>query len=232
MTSSTRSPGPWPGTLLIALGTTFLTGTMLATSIAPGYDVHGGAISDLGIIPETALLFNALLVAVGVLNVAAGWLLYRVHRRGWLLATYLLAGIGAAGAGLVPLDRGELHSLFALAGFLFFNVEALATATVVHGPMRPLSVLAGLVGLAYVVVMVIGDSGSAAIFGAIGHGGAERLIVYPGMLWALAFGGGLVGGASVAVAGSRARRADPRRAVARTGPATLTPRHATEPEGR
>ncbi|HET6820149.1 MAG TPA: DUF998 domain-containing protein, partial [Candidatus Limnocylindria bacterium] len=42
------------------------------------------------------------------------------------------------------------------------------------------------------VVMIIGDSGNPAVFGAIGHGGAERMIVYPPMLWMLAFGGSLL----------------------------------------
>lgn len=180
------------GLALATLGAAFLVGTMLAASIAPGYDMHGGAISDLGVIAETALLFNALLVAVGILNVIGGYVLYRWHGRAWILALYLLAGIGAAGAGIVPLGTSDLHPLFALVGFLCFNLEVVATAILVRGPMRLISLLAGLVGLAYVVVMVIGDSGTPAVFGAIGHGGAERLIVYPAMLWTLVFGGHLL----------------------------------------
>lgn len=180
------------GLLLVLLGASFLTATMLAASIAPGYDFNAAAISDLGVIGETAVLFNALLVAVGALNIGAGILLYRVHRRIWILAIYVLAGIGAAGAGLVPLDTSELHSLFALFGFVFFNVEALATAAVLRGPMRALSLVAGLIGLIYVVVMIIGDAGNPAVFGAIGHGGSERMIVYPTMLWTLAVGGYLL----------------------------------------
>jgi hypothetical protein len=40
--------------------------------------------------------------------------------------------------------------------------------------------------------MVIGDSGNPAIFGVIGHGGSERMIVYPVMLWTLVGGGHLL----------------------------------------
>ena len=180
------------GFLLVLLGASFLTATMLAASIAPGYDFNAAAISDLGVIDETAVLFNALLVAVGALNIGAGVLLYASHHRVWILAVYALAGIGAAGAGLMPLDTSELHSLFALFGFVFFNVEAIATGLTVRGPIRPLSVVTGLTGLAYVVVMVIGDAGNPAVFGAIGHGGSERMIVYPAMLWTLIFGGYLL----------------------------------------
>jgi hypothetical membrane protein len=181
-----------PGLLLFVLAAQFMTVIMLAASMAPGYDIGGGAISDLGVVPETALVFNLSLIAVGVLNLVGGYLFYRSHGRGWILAVFVLAGIGAAGAGLVPLDTSDFHGIFALVAFLFFNVEALACATVVTGPMRWVSVLAGLVGLAFVVLMVIGDSGNSAVFGPIGHGGAERMIVYPSMLWMLAFGGYLM----------------------------------------
>ena len=182
------------GILLFALGAAFLTVTMLAASIAPAYDYSAAAISDLGVIGETAVLFNGLLVFVGALNIVAGLLMYAVHRRRWILAVYLLAGLGAAGAGLVPLDVGGLHSLFALFGFVFFNLEAVATATVLRGPTRLISYAAGIVGLVYVTVMIIGDAGNPAIFGAIGHGGSERMIVYPAMLWAVAIGGYLTAG--------------------------------------
>jgi hypothetical membrane protein len=181
-----------PGVALFVLAGQFMTVIMLAAAMAPGYDNHGGAISDLGVIGETALLFNLSLIAVGVLNIVGGYLLYRSHGKRWLLALFALAGLGAVGAGLIPLDRGGLHGLFALFAFLFFNVEAIGSASIVRGPMKWVSVLAGVVGLAFVVIMVIGDAGNTAVFGPFGHGGAERMIVYPSMLWMLAFGGYLM----------------------------------------
>jgi len=180
------------GLLLFMLAAGFMTVIMLAASMAPGYDVAGGAISDLGAIGETALLFNVSLITVGALNVISGVLLHRQHGRGWLLGVFLLAGIGAGGAGLIPLGTSDLHSIFALVAFLFFNIQALACAAIVSGPMRWMSVVAGAVGMAFVVLMVIGDSGNPGVFGPIGHGGAERMIVYPAMLWMMAFGGYLM----------------------------------------
>jgi hypothetical protein len=59
--------------------------------------------------------------------------------------------------------------------------------------MRWVSILGGLVGFVYVVIMVIGDAGNPGIFGPTGHGGAERMIVYPAMLWMVALGGYLMG---------------------------------------
>jgi hypothetical membrane protein len=160
--------------------------------MAPNYDYAGGAISDLGVIRETAVLFNATLIMVGLLNIVGGYLLYRWHGRAWILSIFVLGGLGALGAGVFPLSSGGLHSLFALLAFVFFNVEAIAVAAVIAGPMRIVSILAGVVGLLFVAVMVIGDAGNPAIFGPIGHGGAERMIAFPAMLWAVAFGGYLM----------------------------------------
>ena len=181
------------GGLLFVVGAQFMTAIMLAASMAPGYDLSGGAISDLGVIEETALLFNASLVATGLLTLAAGYVLYRYHRRPVVFAVFGAAGLGALGAGLVPLDRGDLHGLFALVAFLFFNLLPLAALGMVHGPMRAVSILAGVMGLAFVALMVVGDAGNPGVFGPIGHGGAERMIVYPAMLWLMAFGGYLMG---------------------------------------
>lgn len=190
-----------PGLLLFVLAAQFMTVIMLGASIAPGYDYAGGAISDLGVIDETALLFNTSLVAVGLLNLIGGYLFYRSHLRAWVLAVFALAGIGAIGAGLVPLDQGGVHGLFALLAFLFFNLEAIAAATVLHGPMKAISYLAGAIGLAFVGIMIVGDGGNPAAFGAIGHGGAERMIAYPAMLWLMALGGHLMadGGSEIHV---------------------------------
>jgi hypothetical membrane protein len=182
-----------PGFLLLLVGAAFIIVTMLAASIAPGYDFHGGKISDLGVIDETALLFNVLLVAIGVGNAIGGYLLQRAYGHPWLFAIYLIAGIGAVGVGLFPLSTGGLHSIFALLAFVFINLEALATAAVVPGALiRIVSAVSGLAGLMYVVVMLIGDGGNPAVFGAIGHGGSERMIAYPAMLWLLVFGGYLI----------------------------------------
>lgn len=179
------------GLTLVTMAAGFMTVIMLAASIAPGYDFAGGAISDLGVIPETALLFNVSLAAVGILNVFAGWLLFRSRGGVAVLGVFLVAGIGALGAALFPLDRGGLHTIFALLAFVTFNLEPLVIGLASRGSFRLVSVLVTVVGLAFVGVMIVGDGGNPAAFGPINHGGAERMIVYPVMLWLLAYGGSL-----------------------------------------
>ncbi|MEJ2249104.1 MAG: hypothetical protein P8Y70_09020 [Candidatus Lokiarchaeota archaeon] len=40
--------------------------------------------------------------------------------------------------------------------------------------------------------MIIGDAGVTNVFDLLGHGGIERMIVYPPIFWLMAFGGFLV----------------------------------------
>ena len=181
------------GVLFALLAAQFMIVIMLASAMAPGYDFNSAAISDLGVVAETALLFNASLVVVGVLNVLGGIFFFRTHGKRWLLAVFVLAGVGAVGAGVFPLDTGGAHSLFALLAFLCFNLQAIASATSLTGVMRVLSVLAGGVGLVFLVLMALGDAGNTAVFGSIGHNGTERMIVYPVMVWMLVLGGYLLG---------------------------------------
>ncbi|AWB28612.1 DUF998 domain-containing protein [Halococcoides cellulosivorans] len=186
-------PRTLAGIAFIALAAQFMTAIMLAAAMVSGYDFQGGAISDLGVFPETALLFNLSLIVAGVINLLGGYAFYRLHGRGWLLAIFAIASVGAIGAGLFPLDTGGLHSLAAVLAFVFFNVEAIGSASVLGGAMRALSVVAGVVGLVFIGLMVVGDAGTTAAFGPIGHGGTERMIIYPVMIWLIAVGGALVG---------------------------------------
>jgi hypothetical membrane protein len=182
------------GLSFFLLAAQFMVVIMLGAAMVPGYDFNAAAISDLGVFPETALLFNASLVVVGLATIGGGYAFYRSHERVWLFALFVMGGLGAILAGVFTLASSPgLHGIGALLAFLFFNLQALGSARLVRGPIRWLSLALGLLGLAFVVLMVIGDAGNPAVFGPIGHGGAERMIVYPPMLWLLVFGGALLG---------------------------------------
>lgn len=188
-----RGDNQWlTGLVFVALAAQFALVSVLAAVPAPGDVFAQGTIGDVGTIEETALLFDTSLVAVGALNLVGGYLFYRSHDERWILAVFALAGVGATGAGLFPLEAGRLHGRFALAAVLGFNLEAIAGGARLTRPMKAVSMLAGLVGLAFVALLAIGDAGNAAVLDPVGRGGAERLTVYPPMLWMAAFGGYLM----------------------------------------
>ncbi len=149
------------GVLLFLLPVQFMTALMAGAAIAPGYSISRNAISDLGVIDATAWLFNASRIIAGLLNIIGGYLLYRSYGKGWILAVFVLAGIGAIGAAVFTLDIPGTHGLFA-------------------------------VGLVFLVTHAASDFGIMNLYGPIGHGGSERMIVYPALLWLTAFGGYLM----------------------------------------
>jgi hypothetical membrane protein len=180
------------GVLLFLIPVQFMTALMAGAAMAPGYSISRNAISDLGVIDATAGLFNASLFIAGLLNIVGGYFLYRSYGKGWIPAVFALAGIGAIGAAVFTLDIPGIHGLFALLAFIFFNFQACACATLVRGPLKAISVIAGVVGLAFLVTHAASDFGIMNLYGPIGHGGSERMIVYPALLWLATFGGYLM----------------------------------------
>jgi len=181
------------GYLLALAAGQFLVLLMLGESIAPGYSMHDHAISDLGTIAETELLFNASLFLIGLLNAASGFVLYKVLGEKKVLIMFVLGGIGAMGAGLIPLDNPTgVHGLFALLAFIFINLEAIVAGRLAKSPLDKISIVLGILGLIFVPLMIMVDAGSQDVSGSIGHGGVERMIVYPCLIWMLVFGGYLV----------------------------------------
>jgi len=180
------------GVLLFLLPVQFMTALMAGAAMAPGYSISQNAISDLGVIGATAWLFNASLFAAGLLNIAGGYFLYRTCGKGWILPVFVLAGIGAIGAAIITLDVPGIHGLFALLAFVVFNLEAIAGSSLVRGPLKVISVIAGAIGLVFLVTHAASDFGIMDLYGPIGHGGSERMIVYPALFWLAAFGGYLM----------------------------------------
>ncbi|OPX61471.1 MAG: hypothetical protein A4E30_00880 [Methanomassiliicoccales archaeon PtaB.Bin215] len=181
------------GYLLALAAGQFLIALMLGESMAPGYSMHDNAISDLGTIAESELLFNASLFLIGLLNFAAGYVLYKAIGDRKVLIAFALGGIGAMGAGLIPLDHPSgVHGLFALFAFVFINVEAMIAGRLAKFPLNRISLLLGILGIIFVPVMIMVDSGSLDVTGSIGHGGVERMIAFPCLIWMLVFGGYLI----------------------------------------
>jgi hypothetical membrane protein len=170
----------------------FMILLMLCESIAPGYSMHDNAISDLGTIAETRGIFTFTMVLLGICIIVGSYIVSDIWSDRTSLAIAVVGSIGVIGAGIVALDNPiGLHGLFALLAFLLLNIWAILVG-IRHFKcqMRLVSVIAGGIGVIFLVLMVLGDSGGD--FGAIGHGGTERMIAFPVLLWFILAGGYLV----------------------------------------
>ena len=155
--------------------------------MAPEYSVRENAISDLGIISETAALFTLTLGAVGALSIIGGYFLFREDgRKGFLL--HFLAGVGAIGAGVISLNAsvGAPRAVRSH-GLPVLQPPTSAAMRDVEGPLRAIAVVTGTLHH-----LLGGDvrqrCGVDRPFRAYGHGGLERMIAYPPMIWLFAYG--------------------------------------------
>ena len=178
-------------------GVQFAIGMILAEIYFPGYNVSTNYISDLGaycpavgpctVYQPTSDIFTTSVIVLGILVLAGAYFIQKSFA--WRPATSLIAltGIGALGVGFFPETAGNIHVLFSFIAFLFAGLSAVITFWLQKPPLSYLSVILGAITL--VAVFLFGGD----IYLGLGAGGMERIIVYPALLWVIAFGGHLMG---------------------------------------
>ena len=188
------------GALLTIAGVTILMGIITAEALYPNtFTTGGNEISDLGgtrppnslVFQPSATIFNVAMAAIGILVIAGSWFVHRVFDRRSVSIPMTVLGIGALGVGIFPGNTGDPHAIFAMVTFVAGGVAAVSAARVTAAPFRLISFLLGAVSLLTLAsYILLGESSPMA---ALGIGGIERWIVYPVILWVIAFGGYLSG---------------------------------------
>lgn len=174
------------GSLLIIGGIICILGIIVSEALYPGYSTSRNYISDLGVGPS-AFIFNSSLFILGVLILIGAYFIYKAFKTKFFLVLFSLAGIGAIGVGVFTEKAGILHGIFSLVVFLFGGLSAIASYKLQKPPLSYLSVILGVVVLLALILFTTGN------YLALGKGGMERMIAYPALLWAIAFGGYLTG---------------------------------------
>lgn len=163
----------------------FLFFLRVAESIYPGYSVANNYISDLGV-GNTAPLFNTSVSFLGVCVVAAAYLSSAVFESKIFRVLIAVTGVGAFGVGLFPENVPVLHTFFSFITFFFAGVAAVYGSRVFPRLIAVISAVSGVISLAALFLF-----GSGNYLG-LGHGGMERLIVYPVLCWGLMLSGYLL----------------------------------------
>jgi hypothetical membrane protein len=142
--------------------------------------------------PRHALM-NASFVVLGLTILAGGVLTHELRRPGiarQLARTFMvLAGVGGVLVGCFPENENLLlHSLGALAYFLFANLGLVMLGWSASGSVsriKAVTLALGVIGIAATVLFFSGH------YLGLGIGGTERLLVYP-LPFALTLSGGLM----------------------------------------
>ena len=174
------------GALLFIAGVQCVLGIIIAEALYPGYSTSENYISDLGV-GSSALIFNSSVFLLGVIAVAGVYFIQRVFGYRLFSVLLILTGVGAMGVGLFPENFGILHTVPSLITFLFGGLSAIVSYKLQEPPLSYFSVLLGALSLVGLVLF-----GSDTYLG-LGKGGMERMVAYPTLLWAVGFGGYLIG---------------------------------------
>ncbi|HXW67929.1 MAG TPA: DUF998 domain-containing protein [Thermoplasmata archaeon] len=135
---------------------------------------------------NVSIILMGLLLVVGTLLIRTGFPARATRSIG--LGLLVIAGIGAIGVGLAPEDYNTtVHVISAGIAFLLGNLALIVLALAMFRDTRwdgyrAYTLLSGVVGLIAFGLFYAG------IWGPLGVGGMERLIVAPLLLWALLAG--------------------------------------------
>jgi hypothetical membrane protein len=192
------------GVLFMFGGLLFLLFTTAAESIYPNFSMQKNAISDLAAlgtsttaIEETAILGLAICWMVGA------YYLFRNTDRRRLTILNLLPGVGYLLAGLSPENVNlAIHSVGALIAFPLGAIVVILSYRFIRGPFKYFPVGLGALSLVATFMIFVGYqivgpcgtcSGQTGYYQsldklALGLGGWESMIIYPVLVWLIAFG--------------------------------------------
>lgn len=190
----------WAGVLLVIGAAQFLVGLFAAEALFPGYNVGKNAVSDLGawcaegsscvVQQPSATIFAAIMLVLGGLVLSAAFLLRREPEARPTAILLAVLGATVVGMGVFNESTGIVHAGLALTGFTAGPAAALYSARMLSSPLRYVALglaLLAFLGLAWQIAGTVDH----ALFGALGDGGVERVIVVPTLVWLLGFGGSL-----------------------------------------
>ena len=178
------------GILIFIASLQFILAMKISEALYPQYSISANYISDLGEPSKAgavAYIFNSSIFLLGLLTVISAYLIQRTFDYKIFSTFLVLTGIGAMGVGLFPESFGILHTI---PSFITFFFGALSTIASYKLQKRPLSYLAIILGLLSLLALILF---ALDIYLGLDKGGMERMIAYPILLWALGFGGHLIG---------------------------------------
>lgn len=191
--------GKIAGALIFVGAIQFVIFLTIAEAIYPAYSVSENYISDLGV-GVAAPFFNSSVFVLGLAAVASIHFMRSFVKDKIFLIFLALCGMGAMGVGVFPENYGVIHTLVSLIAFLFGALSAVKSYGIQKPPLSYFAVVLGLISLAALVLFAVSEVGvnlvggqAADFYLGLGKGGMERMIAYPIILWAIGFGGYLIG---------------------------------------
>ncbi len=173
----------------------FLLAVNLAEAKFPGYNIGANTLSHLGgsipTVEPSATIFNLSIILMGILSIAAVYLILKSGGCRLFSSCLLISAICAVGVGLFPEYTGSIHVSFALLTFLFGSLAVIFSYRLgINIPMVIVSMILGLISLLILLsILILGGGATNPLVAYLGIGGTERFIAYPSLFYLIALGG-------------------------------------------
>ncbi len=172
----------------------FILAVNLAEAMFPGFDIAKNTLTNLGssvpLVEPSALIFNISIIILGILFLAAVYLILKSGGCRLFSSCLAISAIFAVGVGIFSQYTGVAHTLFALV-FLFGSLAVLFSYRLgLNIPMVIVSFIMGLISLLTLLLQfILGFEITNPLVAYLGVGGTQILIVYPVILYLTALGG-------------------------------------------
>lgn len=158
-------------------------------SIYEGYSVHANTISDLFAIGRlTSTIGEPIAFLISISWILGGYFLYRGARKKFQLVLNVLPGTGLLLAVLSPENVNiVIHSVGAVIAFIISPIVMILAYRQITTRFKYFSAILGVISLGF-AVLEFGAYYSSIVQQNLGPGGAERLILYPIIIWLIGYG--------------------------------------------
>lgn len=173
----------------------FFMAVNLAETQFSGYSTSTNTLSDLGgtlpPIEPSATIFNISVFFLGILAIAAVYLILKSGGCRLFSTCLTISAIGMLGVGIFPAYTGNTHALFSIMTFLFGSLAVLFSYRLgLNIPMVIVSMVLVVIALLTIIsFFTLGIGPTNPIVKTLGVGGAERFIAYPLILYFIALAG-------------------------------------------
>ena len=182
------------GILLVISGIMYVIAINIGESLFPGYSIATNSLSDIGgmlpLIQPAATIFNVVNIIVGVLIISSVYLILKSGGCRLFSSCLAIFGFSIVALGVFPEYTHGIHVAFATIAFFFGSFSLLFSYRLgINIPMTIISIILGLIALITILTPLIFGIGPNNPLDILGKGGAERLIIYPIIMYLTALGG-------------------------------------------
>jgi hypothetical membrane protein len=182
------------GILLVIGGIMYVIAINIGESLFPGYSIASNSLSDIGgmlpLIQPAATLFNVVNIILGILVIFSAYLIIKSGGCRLFSSCLAIFGFCIAALGVFPEYTHSIHAIFALIAFFSGGFALIFSYRLgINIPMTIIGIILGLIAIITIITPFIFGIGPNNPLDILGKGGAERLVIYPIILYLIALGG-------------------------------------------